>query len=70
MMYVLTYGHALVKTLRLYRLMDGGMERTTETGGRMGGWRGEEGVMDGVAVESVRRSDGWKGTEIRRRCQV
>lgn len=69
MMHVLTYGRALVKTPRLYRLMDG----ENDGGRRKDGWtesKEEEGVMDGGAVESVRRSDGWKGTRIRRRCQV
>lgn len=65
-MYVLTCGHALVKTLPLYQLMDGGME----TKERMGGWRREEGVMDGGGVESLRWSNWWRGTEIRRRRQA
>lgn len=52
---------------------DGWRDGENDGDGRKDGWmerRGEEGVMDGVAAESVRRSDGWKGTEIRRRCQV
>lgn len=57
MMYSLTYGHALVKTLTLYPLMDGGTERRRETKERKSEWmeaelKGRDGVIDGKGERS------------------
>lgn len=57
MMYRLTYGHALVKTLTLYLLMDGGTERRRETKEMKGEWmeaelKARDGVIDGKGERS------------------
>lgn len=73
MMYWLTYDHALVKTLALYQLMDGGTDRWMETKekrmekrGRNDGWRWCWKQWDAVIDGKRRRSEGnsrWRGKD-------
>lgn len=61
MMYRLTYGHALVKTLTLYPLIDNGIERRRETKERKSEWmeaemKARDGVIDGKGERSGENS--------------